>query len=357
MTLFLKNEEVEQVLTMDDAIAGMEIAFSDLAKGEAVNRPRSHSYAQLAEDTFYCLKTMDGVIPRLGVAAIRLASDITYEPSIGGLRRLEKLRLLPGNKYLGLVLLFSIHNGELLAIMQDGFLQTMRVGATSALAARCLARENSHVVGLFGTGGQAGPQLQGLCAVRKISKVKLYSPNEEHRRNFARIWEKRLEIEIQVEDEARPVVQGVDIVAPATSSLDPVFSGDWLEPGQHVNSLQSGELDRKTYERASVVATRATERSTFYMTGKQIPRQFLKTQHFTSEFEPKLRTLGGLLNKTEIGRTSTEEITLFGGTGTGPSSGLGIQFAAVGIKIYEAARKKGLGWEIDSELFCEDIQP
>lgn len=357
MTLFLKNEEVGRVLTMDDAIAGMEIAFRDLAKGEAVNRPRSHSYTQLAEDTFYCLKTMDGIIPRLGVAAIRLTSDITYEPLIGGLRRLEKIRALPGKKYLGLVLLFSIHNGELLAIMHDGCLQRMRVGATSALAAQCLAREDSRLVGLFGTGGQAGPQLQGLCAVRKIEKIKVYSPNADHRRSFAQIWEKRLGVEIQVKNEPQQVVEDVDIVAAATSSLDPVFSGDWLEPGQHVNSLQSGELDKRTYERASVVATRALERSTFYMSGKQIPRQFQKTQHFTGEFEHKLRSLGGLLNGTETGRTSRQEITLFGGTGTGPSSGLGIQFAAVGIKIYEAARKMGLGWEMDSELFCQEIQP
>ena len=357
MTLLLNNEEIEQVLTMDDAIAGMEDAFSDLAKGEAVNRPRSHSYTQLAEDTFYCLKTMDGVIPRLGIAAIRLTSDITYEPLIGGLRRLQKIRALPGKKYLGLVLLFSIHNGELLAIMHDGYLQRMRVGATSALAARCLAREDSCVIGLFGSGGQAGPQLQGLCAVRRIEKIKLYSPNEEHRKSFAQAWEKRLGVQIQVKNEPYQVIEGMDIVVAATSSLDPVFSGDWLEPGQHVNSLQSGELDRKTYERAAIVATRAMERSTFYMSGSQMPRHFLKTQHFTAEFEPKLRTLGGLLNGTENGRTSREEITLFGGTGTGPSSGLGIQFAAVGTKIYEAARKKGLGREIDSELFWQEIQP
>jgi alanine dehydrogenase len=208
MTLFLTNDEVAKVLTMEDAVASMEIAFRDLARGETVNRPRSHSYAHLKEDTFYRFMSMDGIVPRLGVAAIRLTSDITYEPEIGGMRRLVKIPALPGKKFLGLVLLFSIQNGELLAIMHDSHLQRMRVGATSALAAKCLAREEGRRVGLFGTGGQAGPQLEALCLVRKIESVNVFSPNRDHRASFARTWSEKLGIDIHPVGEPREAVRG-----------------------------------------------------------------------------------------------------------------------------------------------------
>jgi hypothetical protein len=88
------------------------------------------------EDGLYALKSMDGVIPKLGVGAIRINSDIlTFPEGEGGMRRV-KVPAAPGNRYVGLVLLFSSHTGEPLAIMPDGVIQRARVGATNALAAK-----------------------------------------------------------------------------------------------------------------------------------------------------------------------------------------------------------------------------
>src|SRR5436190_15864902 len=102
---------------------------------------------------------MDGSIPRLGVHALRVTSDLTHERNGGLGRRRDKIAAAPGGRYVGLVLLFDIETLVPLAIVHDGFLQRMRVGATSAVAARRLARAGARVAGVIGAGWQAGAQI------------------------------------------------------------------------------------------------------------------------------------------------------------------------------------------------------
>src|SRR5436190_13050682 len=113
---------------MSDCIEALEEAFVDHANGVAVNRPRSHTYTDRGGGRHYLLKTMDGSLPRRGVHALRLTSDLTYERE----GRREKIAAAPGETYVGLVLLFDLERLAPLAIVHDGYLQRMRVGATSA---------------------------------------------------------------------------------------------------------------------------------------------------------------------------------------------------------------------------------
>jgi len=83
----------------------------------------------------YCLRTVEGGSEALGVMAIRITSDVLRGREIDGRLRREKIAAAPGGRFLGLVLLFSLETGELLAIMPDGIIQRLRVGASSALAA------------------------------------------------------------------------------------------------------------------------------------------------------------------------------------------------------------------------------
>ena len=93
------------------------------------------------EDALYSLKSMDGIIPKFGVGAVRINSDIVTWPKNGNNVRREKVPAAPGNRYVGLVLLFSTENGEPLAIFPDGVMQRMRVGAANGLGVKYLARE------------------------------------------------------------------------------------------------------------------------------------------------------------------------------------------------------------------------
>jgi ornithine cyclodeaminase/alanine dehydrogenase-like protein (mu-crystallin family) len=154
-------------------------------------------------------------------------------------------------------------------------------------------------------------------------------------------------------------VEGSDIVVCATNSSEPVFNGDWIVPGQHVNSLQSGELDLRVLERADVIGIRAFEKSQHFVqkSATESPFNFEKSKRYDKAFDGKLRALGDVVAGLAPGRQLENEITLFGGSGTGPSSGLGIQFAAVARVAYDGAREKGLGREVPTEWFTQSHHP
>jgi ornithine cyclodeaminase/alanine dehydrogenase-like protein (mu-crystallin family) len=356
MTLILDNADVERVLTVEACLASLEVAFRDYADGQAVNRPRSHTYTALGEGHHYLFKSMDGSLPRYGVHAIRLSSDHVHELTRDGRRRREKLPLAPGSRYVGLVMLFDIHSLEPLAIIQDGYLQRLRVGCTSALAARCLARQEASVVGLIGSGWQAGAQLLAIRQVRPVKAYRAYSLNTERLRAFCAEFSERLGQPVELVRSAREAVEGADIVACATNSQDPVLDGDWLAPGQHVGSVQGHELDRRTHERASLIVVRSREPATFHYAPGRAPVEAGEQKQLDERLGRKVVELSEVVTG-RAGRRGPADITLFTGGGTGTSSGLGIQFAAVGYAVYEAARAAGLGREIPTDWFLESAKP
>jgi alanine dehydrogenase len=359
MTLILSEADSQATLRMEDCVRVLEETFADFGNGDAVSRPRTHTYTYREPGTFYNYKSMDGGVPRYGVHALRMSSEIVYEKRIlGGMRR-DKIGAAAGGRFVGLVMLFDMATTELLAIMQDSVVQRMRVGATSGIAAKFGARSDARRVGLFGTGWQAGPQLEALALVRPIESVAVYSPNPEHRRAFVAEMAPRFAFPITAVEDPREVVTGADIVACATNAQEPVFDGSWLVSGQHVNSLQAGELDATTHERADRIIVRAAERSQHYVqkSSPEPPIETVTMGRFTEGLRGEIVELGAIAAGRARARTNDAEITLFGGSGTGPSSGLGIQFAAVGKLVYDRARELGLGHEVPTEWFSESHHP
>src|SRR5256884_8764191 len=197
MTLILSNEDVEKLLTMRECIEVMEEAYVELAEGRGVSRTRSDCFTPTARaDALYSLKSMDGVVPKLGVGAVRINSDIITWPKRGNNMRREKVPAAPNNRYVGLVLLFSVENGEPLAILPDGVMQRMRVGAANGIAIKHLARANANCIGLLGSGWQAGAQLMAACAVRGIETIRCFSPSPQNREAFAAAMRASLGVEV-----------------------------------------------------------------------------------------------------------------------------------------------------------------
>src|SRR4051794_20540228 len=185
MTLILSNDDVDKLLTMRECIDVLEDAYVELAEGRGVNRMRSDCITPTANpDAIYGLKSMDGVIPKLGIGAIRINSDIVTFPKKGNNIVRHKVPAANG-RYVGLVLLFSSENGEPLAILPDGVMQRMRVGAANGLGMKYLARKNATSVGILGCGWQAGAQLMAACAVRKITLIRCFSPTKANCDAFA----------------------------------------------------------------------------------------------------------------------------------------------------------------------------
>src|SRR5262249_19761915 len=154
--------------TMPDCIAALEDAYREQADGQAVNASRSDAITGSSQpDAFYALKLMGAVVRGLGVGVVRLNSDVITVAN----RRQKKLPLAPGERYTGLVLLFSTETGEPLAIFPDGVLQRMRVGATSAIGAKHLARRDARTVAVIGAGWQAGGHVMAIAATHRPQAV------------------------------------------------------------------------------------------------------------------------------------------------------------------------------------------
>jgi ornithine cyclodeaminase/alanine dehydrogenase-like protein (mu-crystallin family) len=169
--LLLSEDDVRRVLTMELALEAVEQALRKMALDEAQNVPRARVLTDHA-----MLHTMSAAAKSLGVMGAKV-----YATSRKGSAQF-------------LAALFDGKTGALLSLMQADYLGQMRTGAASGVATRYMARPDASDVGLFGTGKQARTQVQAVCKVRKIRQVQVYSPNEEHRRQFAEEISQRCEV-------------------------------------------------------------------------------------------------------------------------------------------------------------------
>lgn len=352
MPLILDNDDVRRALDLRLCLAACEEAYRELAAGGAVNRPTTQAYlAHPRPRSSYCFKSVEGGVAKLGVMALRITSDVVTEQEVKGQLRLDKLPLAQG-RYVGLVLLFDVRTGELLAILPDGLVQQVRVALTSALGVRCLARADAASLGLIGTGGQARAHARVLPLVRPIARVRVYSPNPEHRLAFADEMSAELGIEVRAAESAHEAIHGCDVVCTATNASLPLVTGDDLAPGVHYNAIREFELDESVFAKSDVVA---------------IHTRFGGAHHYlppgTTEDPPGLRReqprdwerfpeIGDLLVGRAPGRTDPRQVSFFLN-----NVGTGVQFAAVGSAVYKRAVEMGLGRGAPADWFLQDIKP
>ena len=355
MTLILSNADVEKLLTMPECIEALEESYVELAEGRGVNRTRSDCITPTSNpNAIYGLKSMDGVIPKFGIGAIRINSDIITFPKKGNNVVREKVPAANG-RYVGLVLLFSSENGEPLAILPDGVMQRMRVGAANGLGIKYLARSNATTVGILGCGWQAGAQLMAACAVRKIASVRCFSRTKERREAFATEMSALLGIEVTAVDQPEAAIGRADIAMCASNSLDPIFFERWIEPGMHLSSIKLPEIEVSAIKRADRLALHVHEQKPIHVSACDLPLAKEANEHGWSgqgiEFD-KLPTIPDLITGRAQGRQSDHEVTCFLN-----NIGLGYQFAAAGAVVYRKAKGSGLGHELPTDWFTEDVHP
>ena len=355
MTLILSNADVEKLLTMPECIDALEESYVELIEGRGVNRTRSDCITPTSNpNAIYGLKSMDGVIPKFGIGAIRINSDIVTFPKKGNNVVREKVPAANG-RYVGLVLLFSSENGEPLAILPDGVMQRMRVGAANGLGIKYLARSNATTVGILGCGWQAGAQLMAACAVRKIASVRCFSPTKDRREAFATEMSTLLGIEVTAVDQPETAIAGSDIAMCASNSLDPIFFERWIEPGMHLSSIKLPEIEVSAIKRADLLALHVHEQKPIHVSARDLPLAKEANEHGWSDrgidFD-KLPTIPDLITGRAQGRQSDHEVTCFLN-----NIGLGYQFAAAGAVVLRKAKGSGLGHELPTEWFTEDVHP
>lgn len=353
MTLVLNNEEIQNALSVKECLNVMEESYLELAASRAVNRPTCHSYLPHSQpQSTYSFKSVDGGIAKFGVLALRITSDIVQEIHVDDTVRLEKLPLAGAGRFVGLVQLFSVETGELLAIMPDGFIQQTRVGVTSAIGVKALARSDSDTLALIGSGGQARAHYRFLTAVRPIKRVKVFSPSPEHRKSFAAELEHETGIPAEVMPSAEAAVVNSDIVCSATNSSRPVVDAAWLQPGMHYNAIREFEMDEAALGKSDVVAIHTRFGGIEHFQPPGIETDLPGVRREKPRDWTRYPEICDILARKAPGRTNDSQITFFLN-----NIGTGVQFAAIGYCAYRAAKERGLGREIPSDWFLQDIKP
>jgi alanine dehydrogenase len=360
--LYLSNADVQRVLDIRETLDALRQGYADLARGDAAYVPRIDLYAPTGrDDDYYRWGSMTGYCRGEDVVACRIKSDVVSWP--GGATE-EKYCMQPGT-YSGIILLYRASNGEPLGIVQDGYLQHLRVGGSAGLGVDVLARQDAATVGVLGSGGMAHSYLQAIAAARPLRGGKVYSPTPEHRERFAAELSDELHIQLCPVASPEEAVRGADIVVTATDSIVPTFDAAWVADGAHMTCVTRREMNQAMLDRADVIVQLGWQtikpgaevpdlewpRSAMaaYVAGQ--PEERARIPRGRAEEQGSFPLLVDVVAGRQPGRTDAQQVTLFVNTGT-----QGLQFAAVAGRAHRLARQAGIGQELPTEWFLQDIR-
>ncbi len=240
--IVLTNEQVRTLVPIGVYVDAIESAYREYGMGRAVIQTRTDLYGESPAENQYCVfKSMVGMLPKDHVVALRINSDvISWTRRQGNLRK-EKVPAAEGGRWVGLVFVFDTLTGELRGILPDGEVQRRRVGATTAVAVRHLARPGARIVGVYGSGSQAEGAVLAIAAALPDCEIRLWSPNRNHRHALAQRCRGQ-GINIEAMESRDEPARGADVVVTATNALDRVVEPDWIGPGTLVACVKAQEL-------------------------------------------------------------------------------------------------------------------
>jgi ornithine cyclodeaminase/alanine dehydrogenase-like protein (mu-crystallin family) len=262
------------------------------------------------------LHVMSASLPALGHAGLKSYS------TVAGVNRF-------------MVLLYR-SDGQLVAMMEADRLGQLRTGAATAVATKFMARQDSSRLGIFGTGRQARSQVRAICAVRPITTVLAYSRNAERRDQFCEEMSEALKINVRPAAVPEEAAGDVDILVTATTSKEPVFRGECLSKGTHINaiganSISRQEIDVEAVRKSACVVVDSCEQA--MLESGDLARAAEEEGFYWED----ARELGLVVIGEFPGREDAGEITLF------ESQGIALEDVALAAGVYEQALKAGVG--------------
>jgi ornithine cyclodeaminase/alanine dehydrogenase-like protein (mu-crystallin family) len=312
MALYLTEDDVSRLLTMEACIEAVEEAFRQWAEGRADNRPRARA------------RSGGGVLHSLSAASEalgRMAAKV-YATTRQGARFV--------------VLLFDGRTSDLLAIIEADRLGQIRTGAASGVATLRLARHDARTLAILGTGWQARGQARAIAAVRSLAAIRAWGRDPDRLRDFCREVEETCRVPASAAPSAEAAVRGADIVVTATSSDRPVLEAAWIAPGVHLNAVGSNqirrrELDSGTVGKADLIVVDSLEQARLEAGDLVEPSE-----------EPLARAveLSAIVGGSHPGRSGRDEITLF------KSLGIGLEDLAAASRLYDLASAAGAGRQV-----------
>ncbi len=308
--LYLSEAQVHELLDppemMDQVIRVVEAGFRSWSAGTAANEPRRRVRAP-------------------GGAMLHLMGAADSQSGYLGCKAYTTSR--EGANFF--VLLFDAPSGKPLAVMEADYLGQMRTGAASGVATKYMARRDAYMLGVIGTGQQALSQVQAIDCVQEICEVRIYSRDRARREDFADRLTRKVKVTARVCDSAQEAVQEAGIVVTATGSSQPVFFGEWIEPGMHINAIGGNaasrrELDEAAVRRADRIVVDSVEQA------RLESGELIATPRWDEVIE-----LSHVVSGQAPGRGSAQEVTLF------KSNGVALEDIALAGWLYKVTTK---GW-------------
>jgi ornithine cyclodeaminase/alanine dehydrogenase-like protein (mu-crystallin family) len=325
MTRLLSRSDVQQVLNIFDTIEILESAFADLSN-ENANMPQRTPIVTPDHDGLALF--MPAYLKGLGALGAKVVTVYKNNPKIYNL-----------STVLGTIILLDEKTGATIAIMDGGFLTAMRTGGVAGLATKLLAKKDSKIHALFGTGAMAGAHVLAVDAVRNIEKLFIHSIDPAVKKmKFKDDLINRLnpDCEIILLDDPETAVKDADIVTLITSAKDPVIRGEWIKPGTHINGVGSHapsmrEVDTLTVQNSKVVCDLVEA------CAAEAGDLIIPVQAGEYEWSAIHGSLGDVVTNKIDGRVNDREITFF------KSVGLAIQDISVAFHVYQLASKLNVG--------------
>jgi len=318
----LNQAQVTELLPMEECIGVMETVLRTLASGGAQLPLRAAIAVPGTGGGLFCW----------------MPAQLSDPPALG----LKLISVFPSNdgtpldSHQGVVFLVDPGTGAPLAMMDASSITGIRTAAVSAVATRALAREDASDLAILGSGVQARSHLEAMLAVRKLRRVRVWSPSPQRLAGFVRWAKQRLGVAAEAVQDPREAVLGADLICTTTASSNPVLLGEWLADGAHINAVGSSIPTARELDSAAVARTRmfvdrresAVSEAGDYL----IPLRegAITERHLLGE-------LGDVLLGKIPGRTGAGDITLF------KSLGVAVEDLASAHHVLRKAEARGIG--------------
>lgn len=323
--LVLSQEQVRSLIDIEELIAALEQAHIQYSTGEAVMPVRLVVPLPQIQGR---ITSMPGYLNEDKALGMKVVTYFQNNPK----------QNLPA--ILATILLFSADTGKVLAVMDGSYITAIRTACASAMATRALANPETPVLGILGGGVQARAHIQALSRVRKLTRIKLYSPSGSSAATIKGDLEPEVGVAIDAVDTAEKAVRDADLVVTATTSQQPILNSEWLKAGAHINAVgshrpDSREIDAATIARSTVVVdSREAIMAECGDVLLAIKEKIVIENHLHGE-------IGEVLAGVKPGRTSPSELTLY------KSVGIAIQDVATAQLVYRKAQELEVGTNVE----------
>ncbi len=324
----LTRSDVQRALTMPEAVVIIRRTFSELSTGQATVPLR----IALPQDKHAGVTLiMPGYLHHADALAVKIVSvhPRNHEHSLPLIH--------------ALIVVIDPATGQPVAAMEGSYLTALRTGAASGVATDLLARKDAAVAAIIGAGSQARAQILALAAVRPLKRIRIYDPHPEKIQALIAEVQKDIgsAIEFVVANSSTEAVREAQIICTVTTSRTPVFDGNELQPGAHVNAIGSyqpemQEVDVTTLKRAAKIVIDSREGAL-----TEAGDLLVALEQGAIQRSDIYAEIGEIAAGLKPGRENDEEITYF------KSVGNAAQDAAMAHAIYQRALKDNLGTEID----------